>query len=142
MIRTAIVFIAACSALTWAGAQNIYKCGSVYSQAPCPGGTVVQTDDPRSAEQQRQTAAAAQRDAKAAAALEKDRLKQEAQRAPAYIPAPRQEAARSASGPVMTRPEKPKHFTAIAPAKPGDAKADKKKKNAAQKAAREKASKA
>ena len=44
----------------------------------------------------------------------------------------------------MNKPEKPKYFTAIAPAKPGDAKAkqDKTKKKAAKKAAADKAGKA
>jgi hypothetical protein len=45
-------------------AQNVYRCGDSYSQTPCAGGAVVNTDDPRSASQRAQTSEAAQRDAK------------------------------------------------------------------------------
>lgn len=144
MIRIAIIFIALHAAMTGALAQNAYKCGNTYSQAPCAGGTVVDADDARSTDQKRQTGAAAQRDARAAAALEKERLAQEAKAAPAYIPPAREAQADTRKPAVMTKPEKPKYFTAIAPAKPGDAKAkqDKTKKKAAKKAATDKARKA
>ena len=88
-----------------AAAQNIYRCGDSYSQRPCPGGTMVDAEDERSAVQRSQTSLAAQRDAKTADAMEKARLKEEAKPVPAaYIPpkaqATEKTAQRNASVPV------------------------------------------
>lgn len=58
-------------------AQNIYKCGSNYSQTPCPGASTLNLDDPRDAAQKRQSDAATRRDTGLAAALEKDRVAHE-----------------------------------------------------------------
>jgi hypothetical protein len=115
-----LIFLAAGAWLAPAAAQNIYRCGDSYSQQPCPGGTVVQADDARSASQRSQTSLAAERDAKAADAMEKARIKEEAKPAQAYILPPKQEAA-------VRQLKKPAHFTAVAPKKPGDAPARKKK---------------
>ena len=60
-----------------AGAQTTYKCGNSYSQQPCPGGTVVDTADPRTSAQKTQAEQATQRDAKLASELEKSRLQKE-----------------------------------------------------------------
>ncbi|MBX3655227.1 MAG: hypothetical protein KF686_13675 [Ramlibacter sp.] len=128
-VRIASIFIAACALQAGAIAQNAYKCGNTYSQAPCAGGQVVDTQDERTAQQRADTRSAAQRDAKTAAAMEKDRLRQEAQAAPAYIPPTRAPADPPPAQPVMTKPKKPAYFTAVAPAKPG-AKAVAKKKKA------------
>lgn len=112
-----------------APAQNVYRCGDSYSQQPCPGGRVVATDDTRSAVQRAQTSEAAQRDAKAADALEKARLKEEAKPVQAYIPPPKtaNDAPAGDAKPVLAKPRKPQYFTARAPGKPG--KATKKKKS-------------
>ena len=123
----AIILIATYAHGTRAAAQNVYKCGQSYSQQPCVGGAVVPTDDTRSAAQQAQAGAAAKRDAIAADAMEKARLKQEAQAAPAYIPPPRPDTQAEEKKLVMSKPKKPAVFTAVVPAKPGD-KAPKKKK--------------
>ena len=64
-----------------AGAQTTYKCGNSYSQQPCPGGTVVDTADPRTSAQKTQAEQATQRDAKLASELEKSRLQKEKKRA-------------------------------------------------------------
>jgi len=70
----------ACSALSnWAAAQNVYKCGSSYSQTPCADGQVLQLDDRRTPAQQQQTDAAARSDEKLARQLEQQRLAQEKQ---------------------------------------------------------------
>ena len=63
-----------------AWAQTTYKCGNSYSQQPCPGGTVVDTADPRTSEQKKQAEQSIQRDAKLASELEKSRLQQEKNR--------------------------------------------------------------
>ena len=112
-----------------AAAQNVYRCGDSYSQKPCPGGALVPTDDARSAAQRAQTRDASQRDGKAADAMQKARLKEEAKPAQAYIPAPGGEAAPEEKKPEATvKPKKPQYFTAAAPAKPGDAGPKKKSK--------------
>jgi hypothetical protein len=113
-----------------AAAQDIYRCGDSYSQQRCPGGTLVQAEDARSAAQAEQTSVAAQRDVRTAEAMEKARLKEEAKPAQVYIPRPKaqdpvQETSRTASGAKAT---KPVHFTAVSPKKPGGTQAEKKKK--------------
>ena len=124
-----------------ASAQNVYRCGESYSNQPCPGGTVVPTDDPRSAAQRAQTDAATRRSARSAQVLEKDRLRQEGQPAQAIIPPPAHEPTAAVADRTLsaTRPKKPELFTAVAPRKPGDV-APKKKKKAASKTAGKKTS--
>ena len=108
-----------------AGAQAIYRCGDSYSQQPCPGGKVVDADDARSAGQKAQTDQAVRRDAKAAEALEKARLKEEAHHAQLVMPPPKpQEPATPAAAAKLKKPEQ---FTAVAPTKPGDSVKKKKK---------------
>jgi hypothetical protein len=124
----ALVVLAAAAALAPAAAQSVYRCGDSYSQKPCPGGTLVPTDDARSASQRAQTSAAAQRDAKTANAMEKARLKEEAKPVPGYIPAPNAEPIAQENKPELAKPKKPQYFTAAAPRKPGEAPAKKKKK--------------
>jgi hypothetical protein len=125
-----ILATAAAGALP-AGAQEIYRCGDSYSQKPCPGGALVQAQDARSASQRVQTSQAAQRDAKAARALEKARLKEEAKPVAAYIPAPKAEAEADEKNAGARKPgkaRKPEYFTAAAPRKPGEAATGKNKK--------------
>ena len=100
----ALVVLAAAAMLAPAAAQNVYRCGDSYSERPCPGGTLVPTDDARSASQQAQTSAAAQRDAKTANMMEKARLKEEAKPVSAYIPAARAEAIARSTRPMCIRP--------------------------------------
>ena len=122
------VVLTAWMAATGAAAQTVYRCGDSYGQQPCPGGKTVQTDDARSDAQKRQTSDAAKRDGKTADVMEKDRLKQEAQAAPAYIPPPKPVASPEENRPLVTTPVKQKYFTAVAPRKPGEAKKKKKSK--------------
>jgi len=121
-------------ALAWLGtgpamAQGIYRCGDSYSQQPCPGGRLVPTDDARSAHQGAQTSQAAERDAKAADAMEKARLKEEAKAPPGFVYPDRASAEPAPAAPSSARqnPKIPAHFTAVAPAKPGQPPAAKKK---------------
>jgi hypothetical protein len=125
-----------CAALAgWvlpAAAQPIYRCGDSYSQQPCPGGKVVEVDDARSASQKAQTDQAVRRDAKAAEALEKARLHDEAKPAQVLLPPakPQDAPVKSVAAPTLKKPDQ---FTAVAPKKPGEA--DKKKKKKAKKKA-------
>ena len=72
-----IFFRAACALSTVARGQNVYKCGNVYSQMPCPGSQVIYTTDTRTAAQKSQTDSFISRDVRLADAMEKARLKQE-----------------------------------------------------------------
>ena len=74
---TAIVLIAAYALSTGATAQNIYKCGSSYSQSPCPGGSTIDVTDARTPAQKEQTDSAVSRDAQTAEAMQKARIQQE-----------------------------------------------------------------
>ena len=116
--------VSACLFPGLAASQNIYRCGDTYSQQPCAGGKVVQTDDARSASQRADTTQASQRDAKAADAMEKARLKEEAKAAPANVlqPVVKGPEAGEKNAPVMVTPKNVPHFTAIAPKKPGEPK--------------------
>ena len=75
--RFAIIFASLLATHQGLWAQNIYKCGSSYSQTPCEGASTLNLDDARTSAQKKQTDAASRGDAKQAKALEKDRLVQE-----------------------------------------------------------------
>jgi hypothetical protein len=133
------VLCLAASGCMGAAAQTIYRCGDTYSQQPCPGGSQVQAADPRSASQKSQAGAAARSDAKAADAMEKARLKEEAKPAQAYIPPAKPQAAIEEDRATQDQEaRKPAVFRATSPGKPSPkagqkktAKAKKAKKKAA-----------
>lgn len=54
--------------------QTVYKCGQSYSQQPCPGATIIDASDVRSAAQQAHAEAATRSTDVMAAKLEKERL--------------------------------------------------------------------
>ena len=67
------------TALASSGAtQPVYRCGSEYRPAPCPGGTPVDVSDGRTAAQRREAAQAARTDAHTATQLERERQAREA----------------------------------------------------------------
>ncbi|MBI2750959.1 MAG: hypothetical protein HYX43_16960 [Burkholderiales bacterium] len=74
----AIFLIAVCTITTRAGAADVYRCGSSYSQTPCPDGARVDVQDARTAAQKAESDAAIRRDTSTANAMEKARLKEEA----------------------------------------------------------------
>ena len=113
-----------------AAGQTVWRCGDTYSQKPCPGGKAVDANDTRTAGQKSQTDQAVRRDAKAAEALEKARLKEEAIPAQVISPPAKVQAAypKHVSAPTLKKPEE---FRAVAPRKPGEV--DKKKKKKAKK---------
>jgi len=76
-ILLAICFIAVSAIPLWATGQNVYKCGSSYSQTPCTNGQLLNVDDARAPAQQQQTTEATHAAQKMAKQLEKDRLAQE-----------------------------------------------------------------
>jgi len=74
----ALFFIAASVHFSGAMAQNVYRCGSNYSQVPCPDGTEIQVQDPRTPEQKQASDARIRHDQEVAQGMEKARLKEEA----------------------------------------------------------------
>ena len=78
-IPFAAFFIACCVLSTGAQSQNVYRCGDTYSQKPCADAVVVDVGDPRSPAQKSQADAETRRESAAANAMEKARLKEEAQ---------------------------------------------------------------
>lgn len=95
----ATIFIALCAISTGATGQNVYRCGNAYSQKPCTDGLVVNVKDARSSEQKADSDALTRRDSATANALEKARLKEEAQQ--------RAENARLAAAAAKKAPAKP-----------------------------------
>ena len=118
-----------CATAAWAmpataqTTQNIYRCGDSYSQQPCAGGKLVAASDSRSAAQKSQTDEATKRNAKAADAMEKARVKEEAKPAPVGMPPSKaQEAPAESKKPAAgaKKTKKPEYFTATSPKKPGE----------------------
>jgi len=134
MYKNSFLLLLAAACVVPAAAQGIYRCGDSYSQQPCPGGSVVEAQDERSAVQRSQTSLAAERDAKTADAMGKARLKEEAKPVSAYIPAKVESFPEApddiGNPPVASKAKKPAYFTAVAPRKPGDTNKKKAKKKA------------
>jgi len=77
-VLSLIAFVmAACLMPPAASAQKVYRCGSAYSQTPCPEAVTVDAADERTRAQKSDAQRAAARDAKTALALEKTRLREE-----------------------------------------------------------------
>jgi hypothetical protein len=125
-----IAFIAAAAFFAApAMAQNVYRCGDSYVQKPCPGGTAVDVDDSRSASQRTDTLDATKRTARAADAMQKERLAEEAKAAQVLLPPEHPEVAVKEKDVTVVRAPagKKKAHKAKPPKQDGD-KHDKKKK--------------
>ena len=104
----------------------IYRCGTHYSQTPCPNGALLDVSDPRSAAQRAEAKRVVAQERKQAAEMERDRKEQLAADSPASAAGfSRRPAASQASAatPVKHRKKKatPKStessdFKAVAPA--------------------------
>jgi hypothetical protein len=70
---------------------GVYRCGNLYSQAPCPGATTPDVRDPRTEDERRQAHDVAAREQRLAAKLEAQR---HAREAPASAPAPARKKAK------------------------------------------------
>lgn len=79
-------------------AQTVYRCGNSYSQQPCPGASAIDASDSRTPEQRAAHVANVKQEKRAADALEKSRLQEEAaaRRAAAAEEQARRAEARSA----------------------------------------------
>ena len=113
-----IIAAALAAAATGADAQQVYRCGSSYSQQPCPGGTTIAATDPGG--DAARARAAAKVDAQRAAEFEKARLAREKQAPKAIVmaaPAPAQAASNAVQKKPAKKGRKPEYFTAVAPKK-------------------------
>jgi hypothetical protein len=86
MKRQLIIAVLACGAAAANAQGAIYRCGSTYSERPCADGTAVQALSAPAAADVAASRQEAERQAKAADAMEKARLKEEAKPVAAYIP--------------------------------------------------------
>ena len=80
-----IAAAAFCAMLVAGGtqAQIVYRCGTEYSQTPCPGGKILESSDPRSAAQRAEAVGVAAQDRRTAATLARERRALEAGTQPA-----------------------------------------------------------
>ena len=77
-MKHSILALALACASVAVSAAPIYRCGGgTYSQTPCPGGTVVDATDPRSAAQRAEARRVAAAEKRRARELERERLAQE-----------------------------------------------------------------
>ena len=95
-------------------AQPVFRCGSAYSQTPCPQGRVVEATDPRSAAQLAEARRVAADERKLAANMRRDRLAEENAQQPAGA------GSLSTPKPVVTAPrsagKKKQKRTSVKPA--------------------------
>lgn len=80
LAATALMFF---FAVGCAHAQEVYRCGSAYSQTPCPQGRLVEADDTRSETQRAEAARVAAGERRLANEMRRDRLAEEAALKPA-----------------------------------------------------------
>jgi len=73
-----LLFVFGASTFAVSAHAAVYRCGAVYQDTPCAGGSTIQAEDPRSAQQQSEAARAVQSEAAMAEALKAQRVKQEA----------------------------------------------------------------
>ena len=85
-----LLFVFVLSTFALAAHAAVYRCGARYQDTPCAGGSTIEAEDPRSAQQQLEAARAVQNDAAMAEALRKQRVQQEA------VEAKQQQAAQKA----------------------------------------------
>ena len=80
LIAFATVFIALYAISTRASAEEVYRCGSAYSQKPCPEAVVVEVQDSRTPAQKAQADAKTRHETAQVKELDKAHQKEEAQR--------------------------------------------------------------
>jgi len=83
MNRSIVALALAAMALGAQAAQPVYRCGSTYSQVPCPEGRVVDATDPRTAAQRAEARRIAALERSQAAQMERERREKEAAQRPA-----------------------------------------------------------
>lgn len=118
-----IALLLAVAGATAQAAGPVYRCGSSYSQTPCPGGTLVEAGDPRTAAQRAEARRIAAAERTAARKAEQERLaaekKQRGQPAiaslgPTAASAPAKGAGK-AKRKAKSKDDKGEPFTAVVP---------------------------
>ena len=102
-----------------AQAQAVFRCGSEYSQTPCPQGKVVDTSDPRTPQQRAQAQRVNASEARRGTEMRRERLADEAaQKAPPAAASLSGAAAASpaSAAPAPRKAPKRKHASAKKPA--------------------------
>ena len=132
----AIFIIALLSLSTWVSAQNIYKCGTTYSQQACPDGVIIPTTPAPDTTQKTEADQATRREALTADRMEKSRLQQEKKDLAANTPDIKPEgravtAKATSSGKKNTTKGKKEEFRAVVPGTATSKKNSKKKSTAA-----------
>jgi wyosine [tRNA(Phe)-imidazoG37] synthetase (radical SAM superfamily) len=118
----ALFFIAACVFPSMACAANVYKCGNSYSQVPCPGAVEINTSGSPDAMRQRAARKEAEKEKKAANAMEKQRLAEERAELKAQQQAekarlvPLKADEKESPNTKKKSPKEPPYFTAKVPA--------------------------
>jgi hypothetical protein len=79
----ALLFIALSASACGANAQVVYRCGSEYTQTPCPQGRIVEATDPRSAAERAEAKRVAADERRLAVQMQHDRLAEQASIKPA-----------------------------------------------------------
>jgi hypothetical protein len=97
-------------------AQPIYRCGNVYSQTPCPQGTIVEATDPRSAAQRAEASRVAADERRLASELRRERLADQAALKPAGASSLSGPPPAKAASAVERGPAKKKKRSAAKPA--------------------------
>jgi hypothetical protein len=124
-----IALLLAVAGATAQAAGPVYRCGSSYSQTPCPGGRQVEAGDPRTAAQRAEARRIAAAERTAARKAEQERLAAEkkqrgepaiASLGPTAATAPAKSAGKSAGTEKSKRKAKSKDdkgapFTAVVP---------------------------
>ncbi len=82
-MKLAAIALMFCFAAGSAQAQEVYRCGSVYSQTPCPQGRRVEAADTRSEAQRAEAARVVASERRLATEMRRDRLTEEAAFKPA-----------------------------------------------------------
>ena len=76
-----LLFVVVSTTVALTAHATVYRCGASYQDTPCAGGSTIDAEDRRSAQQALEAARAVQKDAAMAEALKTPRMQQEAQRA-------------------------------------------------------------
>ena len=98
-MKTALTLML-CLAATGANSQAVYRCGSTYSQEPCPQARLVEVSDPRSASQRADALLLAANDKQLGNEMARERLANEA-------------AQKRAAKPIHAKPVKQTRATKI-----------------------------
>jgi hypothetical protein len=128
-LRLSALVLTGAACCTPVSSQTVYRCGTVYSQQPCPDAITLDASDTRLASQKAQTDAATAGAEKMAAQLEKERLARETIQPAKPSKKPSSSVKAAKAGSPTTAPKasarkkkEPEYFTAAVAAEKKDKK--------------------